>query len=67
MADTDVDPFREHGKTDETTDETFPLTARGGGKVVVTHVQVHEVSGEQETLCNEMSLRSRVLKSWVVV
>ena len=30
MADVDVDPVEEHGKTDETTDKTFPLTPRGG-------------------------------------
>ena len=45
MADIDVDPFGEHDKTDETTDETFPLTPRGGSMDVVTH----EASGEQET------------------
>ena len=50
MACIDVDPFGEHGKTDEMTDETFPLTPRGGGGMnVVTHAQVHEVSGKQET------------------
>ena len=31
MADIDVDPIGEHGRTDEMTDETFSLTPRGGG------------------------------------
>ena len=65
MADIDIDPFGEHGKTDETTDKTFPLTPRERGTDVVTHAQVHEASSEQETSFNEMSLRSRVLESRV--
>ena len=65
MADIDIDHFGEHGKTDEMTDETFPLTPRGGGMDVVTHAQVHVASGKQETSFNEMSLRSRVLEPLV--
>ena len=62
MADTDVDPFGEHGKADETTDETFPLTPRrGGGTDVVTH----DASGKQETSFLGTSLRTRVLKDKV--
>ena len=59
MADIDVDPFGELGKTDKTTDETFPLTPRGG-----TDVQIH-TSGEQETLFGGTSLRTKVLKDRV--
>ena len=48
MADADIDPFREHkSKPDEMTNETFPLTPKGG--LFVTRVQVHAASGEQET------------------
>ena len=51
MADVEIDPFGEHDRTesrpDETTNETFPLTPRGG--LFVTLAQVHVASGEQET------------------
>ena len=47
MADVDIDPFEERGKTDEMTDETIPLIP-GRGTDVVTHV-----SGEQETSLGE--------------
>ena len=57
MADVDIDPFGEHGKTDE----TFPLTP-GGGTNIVTHAQVHEASGEQETSFGGTSHRTRVLE-----
>ena len=46
MADGDIDPFGEHGKTDETIDEPFPLTPRAGGTNVVTNAQVHVESGK---------------------
>ena len=39
MADVDVDPFGEHDKTDETTDETFPLTPRRGSTWEPEHEQ----------------------------
>ena len=51
MADIDIDLFGEHdrteSRTDETTNETFPLTPKGGS--FVTRAQVHLASGEQET------------------
>ena len=51
MADIDIDPFGEHNRTEEPTDEmtneTFPLTPKGGS--VVSQAQVHSASGEQET------------------
>ena len=51
MADIDIDPFEEHdrteSRTDEMTNETFPLTPRGGS--FVTQAQVHLASGKQET------------------
>ena len=51
MADVDIDLFGEQDRTesrpDETTNETFPSTPRGGS--FVTQVQVHVASGKQET------------------
>ena len=46
MADVDVDPFGEHGKTDETADETFPLTPRGGSTWEPEHEQETSFEGE---------------------
>ena len=65
MTDINVDPFGELGKTDETTAETFPLTPKGGGTVVVTHAQVHEASGKQETSLGGESQRTRLKKDYV--
>ena len=50
MADVDINPFGEHelrteSRTDKTTNETFPLTPRGGS--FVTRAQVHVASGKQ--------------------
>ena len=47
MADVDTDPFGEHDRTEEPTDENIPLTPKGGS--FVTRAQVHSASGEQET------------------
>ena len=47
MADVDIDPFEENkSRPDEMTNETFPLTSRGGA--FVTQVQVHSASGKRE-------------------
>ena len=52
MTDVDIDPFGGHNRTelrtDEMTNETFPLTPKGGS--FVTRAQVHSASVEQETL-----------------
>ena len=42
MADVEIDPFGEHGRTEEPTDENFPLTPVGGGST-------WELEREQET------------------
>ena len=34
MADIDIDPFREHDRTEKLTDENIPLTPAGGGSFV---------------------------------
>ena len=47
MADIGIDPFGEHDRTEEPTDENIPLTPRGGS--FVTRVQVHLASDERET------------------
>ena len=54
MADVDVDPFEEHGKTDETTDEAFPLTPRGES--------TWEPEREQETSFGGKSHESEISK-----
>ena len=60
MADIDIDPFGEHGMTDETTDETFPLIPpEGGGDHM--GAQIH-TSGKQETSFGGLSQNTRVLK-----
>ena len=61
MADVDIDAFGEHGKTDE----TFPLTP-GGGMDVVTHAQVHEASGKQETSFGGEGQRTKLVKEHVI-
>ena len=53
MADVDVDPFGEHNKTDETTDETFPLTPRRGSTWEPEHEQETSFGGESETFKEE--------------
>ena len=58
MADVDIDPFGEHDKTDETTDETFPLTPVGVGST-------WEPEREQETSFGGESQRTRLLKDYV--
>ena len=55
MEDVDIDPFGEHGKTDEMTDETFPLIPRGRSTWEPERKCVQEASfgGESETLKEE--------------
>ena len=48
MADIYIDPFGEHDRTEEPTDDSIPLTPVGGGSFV-TRAQVHSTSCEQET------------------
>ena len=50
MADIDVDPLGEHGKTDEMTDKTFPLTPRGGGMDVITHKYMRHQANKKRHL-----------------
>ena len=57
MADVDIDPFEEHGKTDEMTDETFPLTPVGGSTWESEH--------EHETSFGGMSQRTELKKDYV--
>ncbi|XP_057312688.1 uncharacterized protein LOC130654167 isoform X1 [Hydractinia symbiolongicarpus] len=60
MTDIDIDTFEDHGRPDETTDETFPLIPTGDR----TGVQIH-TSGEKETSFGGLSLNTRVLKEIV--
>ena len=62
--DVDVDPFDEHGKTDEATggeEETIPLIPAGGD----SQIDPYGESGEQKTPLGEESQEIRLKKSYV--
>ena len=62
MADVDIDPFGEHGKTETRTDETgenIPLTPVGGG------LTWEQERGEQETSFGGESQRTKLMKDYV--
>ena len=68
MADVDIDPFEEHGRTEEPTDENIPLTpvgprgpllSRGGGSTwEPTHEQEMSFGGRE-------SQRTKLMKDYV--
>ena len=51
MADVDINPFEEHGRTEEPTDENIPLTSvgLGGAPLGVGGGSTWEPTHEQET------------------
>ena len=58
MADIDVDPFEEHGKTDESTGENIPLTPGGGSTWKPEREQ--ETSFRGESHVSEISREEKV-------
>ena len=67
MADIDIDPFGEHGRTEEPTDENIPLTPVGGGSTwEPTREQETSFGGRSTPLCGARdSQRNRLLINWV--